>query len=174
VGGSVLIGGHKKKTEKVLQYLRRMYMPLQNYKDLEPEFLMGYWTRDKDILGVTHFGDLVPEVIWLGPDSEKILLELVAHRLQYKIAKFQGGISSAADKQKIIDLKEILRQAIEKEISNRLQAMRAYQGNPMHDPLMSLDEIFRLYGKPHRRVFSPLMGRVRRGLERWRTGRKTA
>ncbi len=39
VGGSVIIGGHKKKTEKVLLHLRRMYMPLQNYKDLEPEFL---------------------------------------------------------------------------------------------------------------------------------------
>lgn len=165
VGGSVLIGGHKKKTEKVLQYLRRMYMPLQNYKDLESEFLMMYWNRDKDILGVTHFGDLVPEVIWLNADLEKILLELVGLRLQYKIGKFQGNLPSPADKQKILDLKEILRQAVEKEIASRLEAMRAYQRNPMHDPLMSLDEIFRLYRKPHRRLFSPLMGRLRRGLE---------
>ena len=37
VGGSVIIGGHKKKTEKVLLHLRRMYMPLQNYKDLQPD-----------------------------------------------------------------------------------------------------------------------------------------
>ncbi len=168
VGGSVLIGGHKKKAEKVLQYLRRMYMPLQNYKDLESEFLMAYWTRDKDILGVTHFGDLVPEVIWMGPDADKIVNELVTSRLQYKIAKFQGSLPSAADKQKIIGLKTILRQTVEKEIVNRLEAMRAYQSNPMRDPLMSLDEVFRLYGKTHRRVLSPLMGRVRRGLERLR------
>jgi ATP-dependent Lon protease len=39
VGGSVIIGGHEKKAEKVLLHLRRMYMPLQNYKDLEMEFL---------------------------------------------------------------------------------------------------------------------------------------
>jgi transitional endoplasmic reticulum ATPase len=63
VGGSVIIGGQRKKTEKVLMHLRRMYMPLKNYKDLEREFLVNYWTQDKDVLGVSHFGDLVPEVI---------------------------------------------------------------------------------------------------------------
>jgi len=62
VGGSVIIGGHRKKTEKVLLYLRRMYMPLQNYKDLEPEFLIGYWQREKDIIAVTHFADLMYHV----------------------------------------------------------------------------------------------------------------
>ena len=164
VGGSVLIGGHKKKTEKVLQYLRRMYMPLQNYKDLELEFLMAYWTQNKDVLGVTHFGDLVPEVVWLGPDYEKILLELVAHRLQYKIAKYQGSVSSPADKQKIIDLKEILREQVEKEITNRLEAIRAYHRNPMRDPHMSLNEVFRIYSKPHQRMLSPLLGKLRQHL----------
>jgi hypothetical protein len=39
VGGSVIIGGQRKKTEKVLMYLRRMYMPLKNYMDLEQEFI---------------------------------------------------------------------------------------------------------------------------------------
>ena len=63
VGGSVIIGGHGKKTEKVLLHLRRMFMPLQNYKDLEIEVLENYWRQNKDVLGVTHFGDLVPEVM---------------------------------------------------------------------------------------------------------------
>ncbi|MGW8188612.1 MAG: AAA family ATPase, partial [Desulfobacterales bacterium] len=67
VGGSVIIGGHKKKAQKVLMHLRRMYMPLPNYKDLEHEFLDNYWSQGKDILGVTHFGELVPEVLCLGP-----------------------------------------------------------------------------------------------------------
>ena len=60
VGGSVIIGGHRKKTEKVLLYLRRMYMPLQNYKDLEPEFLIGYWQRKKDIIAVEFAGIPAP------------------------------------------------------------------------------------------------------------------
>jgi hypothetical protein len=164
VGGSVLIGGHKKKTEKVLQYLRRMYMPLQNYKDLELEFLLGYWSQGKDILGVNHFGDLVPEVVWLGADYEKILLDLIGQRIRYKIAKYQGSVSSQADKQQIIDLKAILREEVEKTIITRLDALRAYQRNPMHDPHMSLDEIFRIYRKPHRRMLSPLLGRLRQRL----------
>jgi transitional endoplasmic reticulum ATPase len=42
VGASVIIGGHRKKAEKVLQYLPRMFMPLQNYQDLEPELLEAY------------------------------------------------------------------------------------------------------------------------------------
>lgn len=89
VGGSVIIGGHKKKTEKVLLHLRRMYMPLQNYKDLEMEFLMAYWNQDKDVLGVTHFGDLVPEVVWLDSDYESILQDLIQLRIEYKLKKFQ-------------------------------------------------------------------------------------
>jgi transitional endoplasmic reticulum ATPase len=174
VGGSVLIGGHKKKAEKVLQYLRRMYMPLQNYKDLEIEFLLAYWAQDKDVLGVSHFGDLVPEVVWLGPDYEKILLELVSRRIQYKIAKQKGSVPSPADKQKVIDLKAILREELEKVITVRLDAMRAYQRNPMRDPHMSLNEIFRIYSKPHRRMLSPLLGRMRQRLSALRGPRDEA
>ena len=90
VGGSVIIGGQRKKTEKVLMYLRRMYMPLKNYKDLEKEFLVNYWNQDKDILGVTHFGDLVPEVVWLDPEYEQMLQELIVIRIRYKLDKHQG------------------------------------------------------------------------------------
>jgi ATP-dependent Lon protease len=89
VGGSVIIGGHTKKTQKVLLHLRRMFMPLQNYKDLELEFLENYWTQDKDVLGVTHFGDLVPEVMYFGEDYEKKLLELIEMRIAYKIKKYR-------------------------------------------------------------------------------------
>ena len=84
VGGSVIIGGHRKKTEKVLLYLRRMYMPLQNYKDLEPEFLMGYWQRKKDIIAVTHFADLMPEVLFLDDAHNRQLEELIDMRIRLK------------------------------------------------------------------------------------------
>jgi transitional endoplasmic reticulum ATPase len=91
VGGSVIIGGQRKKTEKVLMYLRRMYMPLKNYLDLEQEFLVNYWTQDKDILGVTHFGDLVPEVICLDPEYEQTIQDLISVRIRYKLDKYQGN-----------------------------------------------------------------------------------
>ncbi len=143
VGGSVIIGGQRKKTEKVLMYLRRMYMPLKNYLDLEKEFLVGYWTQDKDILGVTHFGDLVPEVICLDPEYEQVLQDLIFIRIRYKLDKYQGKPPDEAIKEDILRKKEILRLRAEKEIKNRLVALRRYLRSPAKDPHISLEEIFR-------------------------------
>jgi hypothetical protein len=143
VGGSVIIGGHKKKAEKVLTYLRRMYMPLKNYMDLEQEVLMGYWSQDKDILGVTHFGDLIPEVVWLGPDYEQHLLKLIDLRIRYKLAKQQSQPSIPGTKERILRIKEELRSQVEQELRNRLKALRNYLRNPVRDPHLSLREIYR-------------------------------
>ena len=143
VGGSVIIGGHKKKAQKVLLHLRRMYMPLQNYKDLEYEFLDNYWEHSKDILGVTHFGELVPEVIYLGPDYEQILQELIALRIDYKRRKFKGQHPPESQKEKILHSKDVLKIQMEKEIVGRLEALRHYLRSPTRDPHLSLEEIFR-------------------------------
>jgi transitional endoplasmic reticulum ATPase len=143
VGGSVIIGGHKKKTEKVLTYLRRMYMPLKNYMDLDQEFLINYWLLDKDILGVTHFGDLIPEVVWLGPDYERQLLSLIDLRVRYKLSKYQGDSAPAGAKEEIIRIKDKLRSDVEREIRNRLISLRRYLRNPDRDPHLSLQEIYR-------------------------------
>jgi hypothetical protein len=143
VGGSVIIGGQRKKTEKVLMYLRRMYMPLKNYLDLEQEFLVNYWSQEKDILGVTHFGDLVPEVICLDPEYEQILQELIAIRIRYKMDKYQGKGTDELIKDDILRKKEILRIRAEKEIKDRLGALRRYLRSPAKDPHLSLEEIYR-------------------------------
>ena len=146
VGGSVIIGGHKKKTEKVLQYLRRMYMPRQNYKSLENEFLIGYWSQNKDILGVTNFGDLVPETIWLGDDYEQLLLQLIDERIRYKLNKYQDNKTDEKAKEDIIRLKSILKQQAEKEIVRKVKAIKDYLSNPDRDPLSSLESIFQEKG----------------------------
>jgi hypothetical protein len=155
VGGSVIIGGHKKKAEKVLAYLTRMYMPLQNYKDLELEFLASYWQRDKDVLGVTHFGDLVPEVIWMGSEQEGRVRELVSVRIRYKLDKFHGRTPSMEDKERILRIKAGLRTEVENEIIQRLAAMREYLRNPMRDPHVSMEEIF-LRRKGKARIMDPI------------------
>ena len=142
VGGSVIIGGHKKKTEKVLRYLRRMYMPKQNYISLETDFLINYWSQGKDILGVTHFGDLVPETIWLGEEYEKLVQELTEQRIQFKLNKYLNNISDDIAKESIIRLKSQLKLRAEKEIVRKIQAIRAHLKNPNHDPLTSLEAIF--------------------------------
>jgi transitional endoplasmic reticulum ATPase len=143
VGGSVIIGGHKKKTEKVLTYLRRMYMPLKNYIDLDPDFLATYWGQSKDVLGVTHFGDLIPEVLWLGNPFEAQLMELIDLRIRYKLAKYEGDEKRSNTKQRILTIKEILRVQTEKELRYRLVALRHYLRSPDRDPHLSMQEIYR-------------------------------
>lgn len=162
VGGSVIIGGQRKKTEKVLMYLRRMYMPLKNYKDLEKEFLVNYWNQDKDILGVTHFGDLVPEVVWLDPEYEQMLQELIAIRIRYKLDKHQGRRPDEAIKEEILSKKEVLRIRTEKEIKSRLVALRRYLRSPAKDPHLSLEEIFRHRESPMARVANPFKRLIRK------------
>ena len=165
VGGSVIIGGHKKKAQKVLLHLRRMYMPLQNYKDLEYEFLDNYWEYNKDILGVTYFGELVPEVLYLGPPYEDILQELIALRIDYKRRKFKGRKPPEAHKERILKNKEVLKIQIEKEIVDRLEALRRYLRSPTRDPHLSLEEIFR---KKRSRFesFKPLVNYLKKRSEK--------
>ncbi|MBU1566514.1 MAG: AAA family ATPase [Proteobacteria bacterium] len=157
VGGSVIIGGQRKKTEKVLMYLRRMYMPLKNYLDLDHEFLVNYWTQDKDILGVTHFGDLVPEVLCLDPEYELVLKDLTSLRICYKLDKYQNQQPDEAMKEEILRKKEILRVRAEKEIKNRLIALRRYLVSPAKDPHLSLEEIFRRRENTLSRVTDPII-----------------
>ncbi len=159
VGSSVIIGGHKKKAEKVLQHLRRMYMPLQNYRDLETDYLLAYWEQGKDILGVTHFGDLVPEVLWLGEDYEEKLERLVETRIRYKLRKYRGEPPPRELKQEILELKAELRAAAEEELVRRIDAIRAYLQTPDRDPHLSLEEIFRHHRS--RRLFGLVGFRTR-------------
>ena len=166
VGGSVIIGGHKKKAQKVLMHLRRMYMPLQNYKDLEHEFLDSYWAQNKDILGVTHFGDLVPEVMYLGPEYEKILLELINLRIDYKRKKYKGNKPPEDVKEKILRSKEVLRKQMEDDLVARLEALRRYLRSPAKDPHLSLEEIFRKRRIGPIRRFRPIVEYFRRQGDR--------
>ena len=168
IGGSVIIGGHKKKTEKVLLHLRRMYMPLQNYKDLDIDYLENYWSQDKDVLGVTNFGDLVPEVLWLGAEQETRVQTLIATRIRYKLEKCRQLQPNPQLKEQILETKTILREEMEAEIIRRLQALRNYMRSPVRDPHISLEEIFRNgAGNPRQRL-SAVVQLVRNGLNRFR------
>lgn len=145
VGGSVIIGGHKKKSEKVLLYLRRMYMPLQNYKDLEHDFLMGYWQRNKDIIAVTHFADLMPEVLFLSDAHNQELEKLIHMRIQYKSEKYLAKPTSPTLKTDIITLKKKMRKRAEEEIIFRVDAIRNYLKDPEREQYISHEQIFKRY-----------------------------
>ncbi len=156
VGGSVIIGGHRRKTEKVLQHLRRMYMPRQNYNSLESDYLVNYWTQDKDILEVTHFGDLVPEIICLSPQFEDIIQGLISLRIKFKIAKYRDNVEDEEEKEHIIRLKAALRKEAETEIIRRLHAIRDYLRNSDRDPLSSHETIFQDHSITMKKVVNML------------------
>jgi transitional endoplasmic reticulum ATPase len=124
--------------------------------DLEQEFLVNYWQQDKDILGVTHFGDLVPEVICLDAEYARVLNDLIGVRIRYKLDKYQGKRPDEAVKDEILRKKEILRIRAEKDIKNRLTALRRYLRSPAKDPHLSLEEIFRRKGPALALVTDPL------------------
>jgi len=145
VGGSVIIGGHRKKTEKVLLYLRRMYMPLQNYKDLEPEFLIGYWQRKKDIIAVTHFADLMPEVLFLDDDHNNLREDLIEKRITYKTEKYYAANQTENLKEDIIQTKKMMRDRAEQEILRRVNAIRMYLLDPEREKYISHEQIFTQY-----------------------------
>ncbi|WP_300457927.1 AAA family ATPase [Desulfobacula sp.] len=145
VGGSVIIGGHRKKTEKVLLYLRRMYMPLQNYKDLEPEFVMGYWQRKKDIIAVTHFADLMPEVLFLDDEHNQKREDLIAMRIKLKSEKYYATERTPNLKENIIQTKKEMRKRAENEILKRVGAIRNYLTDPDRERYISHEKIFKQY-----------------------------
>ena len=145
IGGSVIIGGHRKKTEKVLLYLRRMYMPLQNYQDLEPEFLIGYWQRDKDIIAVTHFADLMPEVLFLDEAHNKMREDLIEKRIKYKTEKYYDAEYTPNLKEDIVQAKKIMRKRAEHEILKRVNAIRSYLQDPDREKFISHEKIFKTY-----------------------------
>ncbi len=147
VGGSVIIGGHRKKTEKVLLYLRRMYMPLQNYKDLEPEFLIGYWQRQKDIIAVTHFADLMPEVLFLDDAHNLLREELIEKRIAYKTEKYYATQTTPSLKEKIIQTKRKMRKRAEEEILRRVNAIHLYLLDLDRQKYISHEQIFQTYMK---------------------------
>ena len=139
VGASVIIGGHRKKAEKVLQYLPRMYMPLQNYQDLEPEVLAAYRLEGRDIRGVRSFSALVPEVYALGEGHRRTLAELQAFRLQLELqAGKREAIGGAAE---LARREAELRALVETEIRRRVEAIRDFLGGERRD--LSLEEVFR-------------------------------
>jgi hypothetical protein len=147
VGASVIIGGHRKKAEKVLQYLPRMYMPMQNYQDLEPELLEAYRLEGRDIRGVRSFSALVPEVFFFGDLQQRRLSEFLRLRLDYDHkAGLPEGLSASARKGELERREAELRSQAEEEIRRRIEAicLCVENGGAVYG---SMEDLFRLSPK---------------------------
>ena len=122
-------------------------MPLQNYKDLEPEFLMGYWQRKKDIIAVTHFADLMPEVLFLDDEHNQQREKLIEMRIKLKSEKYYAAARTPDLKENIIQTKKEMRQRAEQEILKRVHAIRKYLVDPDREKYISHEQIFEMYMK---------------------------
>lgn len=136
VGASVLIGGHRKKTEKVLQYLERMYMPQQNYIDMEPEVLDAYRAIGKDVIGVRSFSALVPEVYDFGGSYLAQLQLFFEQRRELARAPLDLDTLPAAE-EKLEESSKDLRRRAEKLIHERIMKLEEslrQEGSDYSDP----------------------------------------
>ncbi|RME39307.1 MAG: AAA family ATPase, partial [Deltaproteobacteria bacterium] len=129
VGASVIIGGHHKKAEKVLQHLPRMYVPMANYHDFEPELIEAYRLEGRDIQGVSSFSGLVPEVLFFGDSARRRLQELIAERIRLELDRAHGVPHPRCEEQLRQGLEHLRREA-EQEIARRMRAIRDYLREP--------------------------------------------
>jgi translation elongation factor EF-Tu-like GTPase len=120
-------------------------MPLQNYKDLEPEFVMGYWQRKKDIIAVTHFADLMPEVLFLDDEHNQKREDLIEMRIKLKSEKYYATERTPHLKENIIQTKQEMRKRAEEEILKRMNAIRKYLTDPDRERYISHEKIFKKY-----------------------------
>ncbi len=132
VGASVLIGGHRKKTEKVLQYLQRMYMPQQNYVDMEPEVLDAYRAIGKDVVGVRSFSALVPEVYHFNDSHLLQLQDFFTQRRELSRSPLDLETLPAAEielKEAAADLRKQAEEILVERIIKIEKSLSGQQGN---------------------------------------------
>ncbi|MBW4056540.1 MAG: AAA family ATPase [Proteobacteria bacterium] len=146
IGASVIIGGHRKKTEKVLQYLQRMYMPAQNHLDLEQETLDSYRMQGKDVLPVTSFSSLVPEVFYFGANHLQLLHDFFKRRIIIELTPDSQAIPPATTEDMITQA-AVLRRMAEANIRQRLQAIQNHV-NKQGSSYDSMDQIYAIIEEP--------------------------
>lgn len=140
IGASVIIGGHRKKTEKVLQYLQRMYMPVQNYLDMDAETLESYRLLGKDVLPVNSFSSLVPEVFYFGDHHQQLLQSFFKHRIDIELTPDSRNILPTVKEDNCRQAAE-LRTIAEENIRQRLLAIQ----NHMNKQGLNYDSMDQIY-----------------------------
>jgi SpoVK/Ycf46/Vps4 family AAA+-type ATPase len=140
IGASVIIGGHRKKTEKVLQYLQRMYMPMQNYLDMEVEVLDSYRLLGKDVLPVNSFSSLVPEVFYFNENQQQLLQDFFENRIEIELTHAAAELLSTVKEENNKRAAE-LRAIAEENIRQRLLAIHNHM-NRQGSNYVSLNQIY--------------------------------
>ncbi len=145
-GSSVMIGGEDKKSERILMDLRRMYVPKKNYHTISTDLHKTYWDEGKLIIPVSDYSDIIPEVLYLGKSSDKLLQELIKSRIDYnKKSLFVPEDELKKEKTKISNLENSLKETAEFVIISRLIALNNFYNDNRKNEFASLEYIFEKY-----------------------------
>jgi hypothetical protein len=106
---------------------------------------MGYWQRNKDIIAVTHFADLMPEVLFLDKTHNEMRDTLIDQQIQYKTEKYYADKKTRGLKQEIISAKQMMRARAEQEIRARVTAIHLYLKDDDREKYISHEKIFTTY-----------------------------
>lgn len=145
-GSSVVIGGEDKKTERVLMDLDRMFVPKKNYHTIAPDLHKAYWNEGKLVIPVSDYKDIVPETLYFGQKHDRLLQRLISKQIGYnKKSIFMDENDLKIEKNKIENLKCILKKNSESEIIRRLVAINKFYEDDKRKEFASLDYIFKQY-----------------------------
>ncbi len=145
VGSAVIIGGVHNKSRMVLSYLNRMYVPVQNMKDLDILTLESYWKDGKDVVGYSNFPSIVGEVYCFGGELDRRAVELFEKRIEAKRRELVAVDDARGLFAEIGSLGMAIRNDAERIIMDRVNCLERYVRDDSADPFMSLDNIFKKY-----------------------------
>jgi hypothetical protein len=145
VGSAVIIGGTHHKAQVVLSYLDRMYVPVQNVKDLDLLTLEGYWSNGKDVVGYQSFPTIVGEVYQWEPELEGKVQELFEKRVEAKRQELVDVDDSIRLFAEVAELSQTVRERTENLIRGKILAIEQYLKNSDREKFVSLEDIFASY-----------------------------
>ncbi|MBU4502635.1 MAG: AAA family ATPase, partial [Nanoarchaeota archaeon] len=146
VGSSVMIGGEDQKSERILQSLRRMFVPAPNYGTIPIEVHEGYWNEDKIVIPVNDYRDIMHEVLYMGNDQDEKVQEFIKANIEYnKKSRVSTEEEMEPMKKELETMASELKNSTEFEIKRRLVALNNYFNDKRMDPDLNLETIFDRY-----------------------------
>ncbi len=145
VGSSVNIGGAHNKSQMVLTYFPKMYVPEQNLKDIDPLTLESYWREGKCVVPYASFSSIAGEVYsWDDQKRNAQVDELHKIRIEKEL---RAGEESQKYIGQIDALKAGLRRNIEDSARQRLAGIERYLQDGVLEPFLSMASIIKKYGQ---------------------------
>ncbi len=145
VGSAVIIGGTHNKTQIVLSYLNRMYVPIQNLKDVDFLTLERYWQEGKDVIGYENFPGIVGEVFYWGKEREQEIETFFKKRIEAKQQELVAPEEAKALYAQVQQLHKTSRTIAEEDFRKRILCIEAYIKQGEEALFLSPRSIFKKY-----------------------------